>query len=126
MPAGNGRGAAGGEATGKWTDGDADEAGHDVEAAGVSADGDTFDRMRKALGDCSFLPAHPDKRFARSVAMMPLDRITERQRRHVSRLAWKYRRTMPRDLVPSKDAVRAIDAGWHEETVAGLTVMTTK
>jgi hypothetical protein len=97
-----------------------------VEAARVSADRDTFDRMRRALGRCTFLPAHPDKRFARSLSTMPADRITERQRRHVIRLAWKYRRQMPPDLVPSKDAVRAIDAGWHEETVAGVTVMTTK
>lgn len=71
------------------------------------------------------MPAHPDKRFARSVSIMPLDRITERQKRHVIRLAWKYRRSMPRDLVPSQDAVRAIDAGWHEETVVGISVMTT-
>lgn len=71
----------------------------------------TFDRMRAALGQCTFLPASSDKRFARSVATMPADKITERQKRHVIRLAWKYRRQMPADLVPSKDAVRAMDAG---------------
>jgi hypothetical protein len=68
-----------------------------------------FDRMRQALGRCTFLPASSDKRFARSLAVMPADRITERQRRHVIRLAWKYRRQMPRDLVPSRDAVSAMD-----------------
>jgi hypothetical protein len=86
---------------------------------------DTFDRMRAALGQCTFLPASSDKRFAHSVATMPADKITERQKRHVIRLAWKYRRQMPADLVPSKDAVRAMDAGWHEEVVAGIAVMTT-
>lgn len=90
-----------------------------------ATEGDTFDRMRKALGACRFLPASSDKRFARSVSTMPLDRITERQKRHVIRMAWKYRRSMPRDLVPSQDAVRAMDAGWHEEIVAGISVMTT-
>ena len=84
-----------------------------------------FDEMRRALGRCTFLPASWDKRFARALAMMPADKITERQRRNVIRLAWKYRRQMPDDLVPSKDAVMAMDAGWHEQTVAGISVMTT-
>ena len=68
-----------------------------------------FDEMRAALGRCIFLPASWDKRFARALAEMPEDKITERQRRNVIRLAWKYRRQMPHDLVPSKDAVRAMD-----------------
>ena len=61
-----------------------------------------FDEMRRALGGCTFLPASWDKRFARALAMMPADKITERQRRNVIRLAWKYRRQMPDDLVPSR------------------------
>jgi hypothetical protein len=70
------------------------------------------DRMRKALGECTFLPASSHKRFARQVAAMYLDRITEKQWRHVIRLAWRYRRQMPTDLIPSKDAVEALDMAW--------------
>ena len=91
----------------------------------VATEGDAFDRMRKALGHCTFLPASSDKRFARQVSVMYLHMITERQKRHVIRFAWKYRRQMPIDLVPSQDAVRALDSGWHEETVAGIAVMPT-
>jgi ABC-type phosphonate transport system ATPase subunit len=72
--------------------------------------GSWFDRMRHALGRCTFLPGSAHKRFARQVSAMPLEKITEAQRRHVIRLAWRYRRQMPRDLVPSKDAVEAMDA----------------
>lgn len=71
-----------------------------------------FDRMRRALGECTFLPASSHKRFARQVSQMPLENITEKQRRHVIRLAWRYRRQMPPDLVPSKDAVEAMDSQW--------------
>ena len=72
--------------------------------------GEPHDRMRRALAHCSFLPASPHKRFARSVAAMSLHAITERQWRHVMRLAWRYRRQMPFDLVPSRDAIQALDA----------------
>lgn len=65
--------------------------------------------MRQALARCRFLPSHPDKRFARDVANIPADKLSERQCRHIIRLAWKYRRSMPTDLVPSKDAVLAMD-----------------
>jgi hypothetical protein len=54
---------------------------------------------------------------------MYLDKISEKQWRHVIRLAWRYRRQMPFDLVPSQDAVAALDAGWQEQTVAGISVM---
>ncbi len=69
-----------------------------------------LDEMRAALALCAFLPAHPHKRFARQVAAIPLDQITEAQRRHIIRLAWRYRRSMPPHLIPSKDAVMALDA----------------
>jgi hypothetical protein len=72
-----------------------------------------FDQMRTALAHCTFLPGSPPKRFARQVSQMPLENITEGQRRHVIRLAYRYRRQMPRDLVPSKDAVEALDAAWN-------------
>lgn len=39
-------------------------------------------------------------------------------------VAWKYRRQMPTDLVPSKDAVEATERGWVSQEVAGMTVMT--
>lgn len=67
-------------------------------------------RMKAALATCRFLPGHPDKRFARDMANVPVERVTERQRRHIIRLAWRYRRSMPADLVPGKDAVTALDA----------------
>ena len=72
-----------------------------------------FDRMRTALSQCSFLPGSAPKRFARQVSQMPLENISEGQRRHVIRLAYRYRRQMPRDLVPSKDAIEALDAAWN-------------
>lgn len=77
-------------------------------------------RMKAALGKCRFLPGHPNKRFARDIADMPVERLTERQRRHIIRLAWRYRRSMPFDLVPSKDAVMALDAVQRLKTVEGL------
>jgi hypothetical protein len=75
------------------------------------ADLATLDRMRRALGECTFLPGSSHKRFARQVAAMRLEAISEKQWRHVIRLAWRYRRQMPRELVPSKDAVEACDRG---------------
>lgn len=71
-----------------------------------------FDRMRIALAECTF-PLGTSKRFARQVAQMPLENITEGQRRHVIRLAYRYRRQMPRDLVPSKDAIDELDRAWN-------------
>lgn len=73
-----------------------------------------LDRMRHALARCRFLPAHPHKRFARQLAAQTTP-LTERQARHLIRLAWRYRRSMPPDLVPSKDAVMALD---HADAMA--------
>lgn len=81
--------------------------------------GSHLDRMRLALGECTFLPGSAHKRFARTVAFIPLDKITPKMWRHVIRLAWRYRRQMPRDLVPSKDAVEAMDRGPAAE-IAGV------
>jgi hypothetical protein len=83
-----------------------------------------LDRMRVALAECVFLPASSHKRFARSIGNLTIDRLTERQRRHMIRLAWRYRRQMPVELVPSRDAVQALDAGWDSVSVAGVLVMT--
>jgi hypothetical protein len=80
--------------------------------------GSPLDRMRLALCRCTFLPGSAHKRFARDIAHMQLDKITEAQWRHVIRLAWRYRRQMPRDLIPSKDAVEAMDAAWNAARTA--------
>lgn len=81
------------------------------------------DRMRLALAKCTFLPGSSHKRFARQVAAIDCQTVTVRQWRHVIRLAWRYRRQMPFDLVPSRDAVEALDSGWQEQSVAGVSVM---
>lgn len=73
--------------------------------------GGVHDRMRFALAQCSFPLSSAHGRFAREVGQMHLHAVTERQWRHVVRLAWRYRRQLPRDLVPSRDAVEALDAG---------------
>lgn len=70
---------------------------------------ETLDRMRQALARCTFLPASSQKRFARDVAAIPLAKVTERQRRYVIQLCWRYRRQMPWDLVPSKDVVEMLN-----------------
>ena len=86
-------------------------------------EGSQIDRMRKALAKCTFLPGSSHKRFARQVAQTHPEKVTEKQVRHIIRLAWRYRRQMPFDLIPSKDAVEALDGAWQEQTVAGVSVM---
>lgn len=76
---------------------------------------ETITAMRKALARCTFLPGSPHKRFARDLAAAIDPVLTEAQRRHLIRLCWRYRRQMPAHLVPSKDAVEALDAGWNRE-----------
>ena len=67
--------------------------------------------MRLALARCRFLPGSQHKRFARD---MPFAREpTEAQIRQLVRLCWRYRKQMPAHLVPSKDAVAALDADWN-------------
>lgn len=73
-----------------------------------------WDLMRVALRGCTFLPGSAHKRFARNIQHVPLEDVTEGQRRCVIRLAQRYRRQMPTDLVPSKDAVEALDAAWKQ------------
>lgn len=67
--------------------------------------------MRKALAQCTFLPGSAHKRFARDLPHAK--ELTEAQVRHLIRLCWRYRRQMPADLVPSKDAVTELDADWE-------------
>lgn len=70
-----------------------------------------LDAMRRALAGCTFLPGSPHKRFARD--LVHALEITEAQERHLVRLCWRYRRQLPADIVPSKDAVEALDLDWN-------------
>jgi hypothetical protein len=60
--------------------------------------------LAKALGCCSFPPATSQKRFARNMAFLaehdPRREISQRQRHYLELMAWRYRRQLPRDLVP--------------------------
>jgi hypothetical protein len=59
-------------------------------------------RVAQALALCTFLTASDDKRFARDMANRSPDlALSERQALHLERLAWRYRRQMPADLVPA-------------------------
>lgn len=55
--------------------------------------------IARALGDCFFLPASWDKRFARQMAYVaehsPDKDLTDKQIANLIRLAHKYRRQMP-------------------------------
>lgn len=62
----------------------------------------TRDRVA-ALARCTFLPASWDKRFVQSVWGQDHDTLTPLQVATVDRLAWKYRRQMPKPLVPASD-----------------------
>lgn len=55
-----------------------------------------------ALERVTFLPAHPHKRFARDMAAMARNAadkpLSEKQRKYLVNLAWRYRRQMPAEL----------------------------
>lgn len=57
-----------------------------------------------ALEKCSFLPGSFDKRFSRDIAsaVRANASLTPRQVETINRLAYKYRRQMPADLVPAR------------------------
>ncbi len=57
-------------------------------------------RMR-ALLRVTMLPSQPDKRFVRNVCGKHPRDLTERQIEHVDRLAWRYRRQLPKDVAPT-------------------------
>lgn len=61
-------------------------------------------RLAEALGQCSFLPGHPHKRFVRDMVAIarrsPDKELTPRQREYLDILAWRYRRQIPGSLVP--------------------------
>ena len=58
----------------------------------------------QALQRCTFPIGSPDKRFVREMAERSRTAgpkaLTDRQAAYLTRLAWRYRRQMPRDLVP--------------------------
>ncbi len=53
-----------------------------------------------ALGRVTMLPGHPDKARLRALARIDLGRIDDAQIATMRRLAWRYRRQMPRHLAP--------------------------
>ncbi|WP_296585662.1 hypothetical protein [Xanthobacter sp.] len=61
-----------------------------------------FERIR-ALQSVTFPVAHPHKRFAWQMGSAQRETITPAQVRHVTYLAWRYRRQMPAHLVPPAD-----------------------
>ncbi len=67
--------------------------------------GGWHDQMRQHLACCTFLPASSHKRFAGQLGRMHLAAITPRQWRYALRLAWRYRRQLPAELVPPRDLV---------------------
>ena len=62
--------------------------------------------VAQALERCTFLPGSPEKRFARDMGSRSRTlhpaALTERQARHLARLAWRFRRQMPHTLVPAE------------------------
>lgn len=56
------------------------------------------------LGGCSFLPGTSMKRFCKDLAWLaannPTQEITLRQRHYMELMAWRFRRQLPRHLVP--------------------------
>ncbi len=65
-------------------------------------------RVATALARCKFLPGSADKRFAHDMAsraqLKDPPALSERQGQYLKDLAYKYRRQMPADLVPSGSA----------------------
>lgn len=55
----------------------------------------------EALSSCTMIPGCWDKRFVTSVLSRSASTMTENQRNQVRRLAYKYRRQLPRALVPT-------------------------
>ncbi len=61
-------------------------------------------KLATALGRVTYLPGIPAKRFARNMAAIAEHRpdldLSEKQNAYMQRLAWRYRRQIPADLVP--------------------------
>jgi hypothetical protein len=54
----------------------------------------------EALRHVTMLPGHSDKWRLRQLVAVDLDRISDGQIAMLNRLAWRYRRQMPKHLVP--------------------------
>ncbi len=72
---------------------------------GTPEPGNWHDRVRLALGRCSFPLGTHANRFSRQVAAMPLGAISMRQWALVLRYAYRFRRQIPPDLVPARHLV---------------------
>lgn len=59
------------------------------------------EQMRHLQG-CDMQPGSWDKRFINDVFLKEPANLTENQRNQVRRLAYKYRRQMPPNLVPNR------------------------
>ena len=63
-----------------------------------------------ALGQCTFLPRSPHKRFARNMAEMaqhrPMAQLSRAQRRYLTELVHRYRAQIPLATVESARAER--------------------
>lgn len=58
------------------------------------------DRLR-ALASVSMIPGIGSKRFVREMQRVEVDApLSDKQRQYITSLAWRYRRQMPRSLVP--------------------------
>lgn len=60
--------------------------------------------LTRSLASCSMLPGTSHKRFVRNLAFVaehePAREISLRQRHYLELMAWRYRRQLPRHLVP--------------------------
>jgi hypothetical protein len=60
-----------------------------------------------ALGHCTYPPATPQKRFAREMSFVakndPSRVLSDRQSHYLEIMAWRYRRQMPRNLIPPSE-----------------------
>jgi hypothetical protein len=64
-----------------------------------------LDRLREQLRHlqaCTMIPGCWDKRFVADTFQKDPAKLTENQRNQVRRLAYKYRRQMPAQLVPNR------------------------
>ena len=77
-------------------------------------------KIARALAACTFPPGSWDKRFARDMAARSTTDLgfTERQRVHLLRLAHKYRRQMPTEIL--EDVLDEAEAAADRRRAAGL------
>ena len=64
------------------------------------ADAKLVERRLEALRKATMIPGSGDKLFVRVMSAMLPESLSEQQQRRLVRLTWKYRRQLPRPLVP--------------------------